>query len=650
LLRLFLWELAVAVGGFGWGAAGLRCLGVRRRPLALNGIFGVAIFLALGGWMNLVHLLSPAGMGGLVGCGVLLAAYSVLKRDRREVKAASAEPWDLPSIIVVGVAVLILGTLMLGTLRPLAWCVDDTQAYIAFAQKAFQNHSLQSDPFSDRRVSSGIGGGIFLDSLMLVGGSLRGLKFIDETFGQFLYAACLWTIGRMWRVPRWAVGLALIGIPFATLIQVNLTIVYLTSASCLAILILLSGLSAGGEDRRGTLVAVGILAGASLTTKSTNVVFVVPFCLAAIVLGKLLERGTKVLKPVAITSLTAGIVVLPWSIAQKFNEGTYLYPLLGKGFHASAYHLVPSPSGSGSIATAVVVAGPIFLIMVGCVAAIWMLTSSWPAGTRAALVGFAGAAALAAVAIGVSTGGEAVDRYSAPFTMPPLLLLLMLLIQTWRGKAVRAARYVGAAVLLAGIFFAVRFIDRRLGFFRQEMLLADEAVGRVPEPLAPYLIAADEDALKRQEARELASQAAIPAGATVLADIRSSYGFDFRRNKIYICDWCGMAGLPPGMPIDGGAEALRRYLVSAGISYVICDKGRYPTQDFWPEYERQPYIRLTVSQLLHDQSHAHQVEPWGRMQTNVMLHISRQLSEVADQSPVVYDDGTLVVARIDGGR
>jgi hypothetical protein len=551
LLRLSLWELGVAVGAFGWGAAALRLLGVRRRPLALAGSFGVAVLIALGGWMNLVHLLSPAALYGLVGLGVLLAAYSGFRSGGRELEANSTEPWDLPSVVVVGAAVLILGTLLLGTLRPLVWSLDDARAYIAFAEKALQNHSLQSDPFSERRVSTGLGGQIFLDSLMLVGGDLRGLKFIDETLGQFLYAAGLWTVGRMWKVPRWAVGLGLIGIPIATLMQVNLTIVYLTSAACVAILIAFSDPSDSRGDGPGNLIAVGILAGAALTTKSTNLVFVLPFCLAAIVLCKVLEPETKILGRIAIVFLTAGFVALPWSIAQRLNEGTYLYPLLGKGFHASAYHLLLSPSGAGSRAAALVVAGPIFMIMVGCLVAAWMLTRSWTAEMRAALLGLAFAAALAAVAISLSTSGEGLDRYSAPFTMPPLLLLFMLMFQPGRREGVRAARYVGAVVLAAAIFFVVYFLDHRLRWGRLEACLVYEAVGRVP-PVLPYLMRADEGALKWQASRQLASQGAIPSGAVVLEDSDSSFGFDFRRNNIYICDWCGMAGCRRECPLTAG--------------------------------------------------------------------------------------------------
>jgi hypothetical protein len=617
---------------------------VRRRPLALAGSFGVAVLIALGGWMNLAHLLSPAALCGLVGIGVLLAAYSGFRSGERELGANATEPWDLPSVVVIGAAVLILGTLLLGTLRPLVWSPDDAQAYIAFAEKALQNHSLQSDPFSERRVSTGLGGQIFLDSLMLVGGDLRGLKFIDETLGQFLYAAGLWTVGRMWKVPRWAVGLGLIGIPVATLMQVNLTIVYLTSAACVAILIALSDSSASREDGPRNLIAVGILAGATLTTKATNFVFVLPFCLAAIVLCKVLEPETKILGRIATVFLTAGFVALPWSIAQRFNEGTYFYPLLGRGFFPL------SLPGGGSRAAGLVVAGPIFLIMVGCLVAAWMLTKDWTAGMRAALLGFAGAAALAAVAIGLSMSGEALDRYSAPFTMPPLLLLFMLMFQPGRREGVRAARYVGAAVLAVAIFFVVYFLDHRLRWGRLETGLVYEAVGRVPEPVMPYLMRADEGTLKWQASRQLASQGAIPAGAVVLVDSRSSFGFDFRRDNIYICDWCGMAGLPPGMPLDSGGPALRKYLVSKGISYVIYDRGRAAGEDPWSYFAREPYLHQAVKELLRNQAQSHQLGLWGRMEFFVTAHITSQLSEVAQESPVVYDDGTLVVARIDTGR
>lgn len=90
--------------------------------------------------------------------------------------------------------------------------------------------------------------------------------------------------------------------------------------------------------------------------------------------------------------------------------------------------------------------------------------------------------------------------------------------------------------------------------------------------------------------------------------------------------------------------------MSKGISYVIYDRGRAAGGDQWSYFIREPYIRQRVGELLRNQAQHHLLGPWGRMEGYVTLHITVQLSEVAQGSPVVYDDGTLVVVHIDTGR
>lgn len=648
VLHLYLWEFAVAICIFGWGAAGLRILRFNRPPLALAGSFGIALLIALGGWMNLLHLLSPAAIYGLVGVGVLLAAYTGFRSIGRVAGSTQAEPWDLPSRIVVGTAILVLAVLLFGTLRPVAWSQDDLHGYAASAKKTLDNHSVQSDPFSERRIVSGLGGGIFLDTLMLPEGDFRAIKFIDESFGLFLYALSLWTIGRMWKAPRWAVALGLIGIPVATLIQANLSIVYLTSAACLAILIALSHASTAEGVGAGETFAAGILMGALLTTKSSNFVFVLPFWFLTFVLFKLLAQRARVLLPGVASLLIAVFVALPWAIAQKANEGTYLYPLFGKGFHSSAYHILPDPSSAGSLTTAAIVAVPGLLMMLGCLLAAWMLTRRWAAWTRASVIGFAAAAALTVPAMAISTGGEAVDRYTAPFIMPMVLMLLFLVLQPRRDRNLNLARCVGAWVLAFSGFYIIHFIGFKLEFYKLERVLLFEALGRVPQRRIPgWILVVDPSYLQQEQQRDLQSQAALPVGATAIEVVRSPFGFDFRRNRIYICDECGMAGLPPGMPIDLGPDALRKYLVGAGVSYIIYDRrDRGVPHPAWEEFVRQPHIDYSARELIHDQIGAHNRGMWGRMETYVTWHVMDLFYDIANTSPVVYDDGTLVVARI----
>ena len=65
------------------------------------------------------------------------------------------------------------------------------------------------------------------------------------------------------------------------------------------------------------------------------------------------------------------------------------------------------------------------------------------------------------------------------------------------------------------------------------------------------------------------AQKAIPAGRRVYVAVSVPSLLDFSRNRIYLGDELGVVGLEPGIPVFGGAEAVRGYFVAKGIRYVM---------------------------------------------------------------------------------
>jgi hypothetical protein len=100
------------------------------------------------------------------------------------------------------------------------------------------------------------------------------------------------------------------------------------------------------------------------------------------------------------------------------------------------------------------------------------------------------------------------------------------------------------------------------------------------------------------------------------------------------------------MPIDRGPEELRKYLLSTGVSYVIYDRRREGAHPAWEEFARRPHVDYSAIGLINDEVGAHSRGMWGRVEANVGWHVLDQLCDIINTSPIVYDDGILVVARI----
>ena len=79
----------------------------------------------------------------------------------------------------------------------------------------------------------------------------------------------------------------------------------------------------------------------------------------------------KVVLEVGLATVLVGIFILPWMIYLYQSSGTLLYPILGKGYHASAYGIT-FKSGStllGTIKIALAAFRGIYvfvLILLGC--------------------------------------------------------------------------------------------------------------------------------------------------------------------------------------------------------------------------------------------------------------------------------------------
>ena len=649
---LFAWEVVVTLSVFGVGIGILQLLGIRRAPLAVSGMFGVSLWIALGGYINAAHGIRPAVLLPLTIASAAAGAFYAVQGLRRLPALRSTVEWrefrGSAAFWMLATAVILIGILAFGGTHKTFWCTDDLQGYMAMGRKAFQTHSIQPDFFCERRVQAGVGGANFLHSWMLAGGDMRAMAFPDATLGWFLYAASLWALGRRWKVSLAGVSFALLCVPFMTLIKVNLTIIYLSAAAFLVALYLLDEVFTEFEGSSSRPLVLGIIFGAACTTKTPNVTLLFPLLLGAALLYRLLNARARVVKPVVLTLVTAAVVVVPYAMQNKRTAGTYVYPLLGNGIHVSAFHLIPAPAKLGSPEQLIALLLPLCSVLAIVLVCLWKMTSHWKPGARAALLAYPASALVATAASTYGLGGSGADRYTAPFTMPALLIALLIVLQK-PDQAVRRWRALAGGCLALAAAYTILFTGVTMKWYRDIRTAAYEAVGKnLPYP-NPYMRYVTKEELSARLAYGARIQAALPPGVTAIEDMNNSFLFDFSRNNIYVQDMAGMASPAPGLPLTAGVEATRAFLLQHGVSYIIFDRKMLGDDcSGWNEFLRSPRLYFPFGSFLEHPIIAHSYEAWTRVEFRVSCHEGTTMWEVARSGNVVYDDGRVLVARISG--
>jgi len=275
----------------------------------------------------------------------------------------------------------------------------------------------------------------------------------------------------------------------------------------------------------------------------------------------------KVVGEFGLATVLVGIFLLPWMISLYQSSGTLLYPLLGKGYHASAYGIT-FKSGStllGTVKTALAAFRGIYvfiLILLGCLSLsirplkFGNLRAECSFSNRQAPLSMTIAALLATVVVGVLTGNADPFRYSLSHLFPAIIILVMVaMTDTGSLNKNGIPNFFIAAVFCAGLAISYDWDITKKTY---SAYIKNIQFGLTN----PSLVTA------KQKSQYTALQQSIPQGETVLTRLDAPFLLDFKRNQIFIADWPGGASLPPGMPVFKGPEALANYLVSKSIRYI----------------------------------------------------------------------------------
>ena len=620
LSATFAWGLILVLSFVGWGGA-VRALLRPEHDASWSeaAVLGLAATVCAGGVLNLAGVISRPTILGWVGLGLVAAlAFSArkLRDDRRSRRDSGGAP-GAKKLSVLAYCLITLSALVFycGTLAAYGTDAfaggmnghDDFQAYLVFPHQMLQTGSMLDDPFNERRMTSSLGGQVFLHTLALAVLPDESLKVIDPGIPFLITVGLVSTFMRR-RSTRWAsVFVALVVVFGARYAIVNLTSV-VTSMALFAgtPLLILRWAKPDTPVQNGCLV--GLLCAGAAALKSTNLPFI-GFFLALVYGWRLVHeprRNTTGLE-IGAACAAAAILLAPWMVSMYQTSGTALYPLLGTGHAATGSQLVPTERDFEPLL------GRFFRSpdIVALLALGIFNTVTLPAGSRDRLISTAiwlAACASALVLHLVFQGHH--PRYHFSVVTAAIIVSAMYAVgSTWLRRS--------------GVTLVVLCT---LGTYAP-----DPAYQFLPQWHQLRAALANEERLADRQPAYRRLQNAAPPGARLLVRLDSPFALDFRRNPIWTVDIpCGV-GFPPGMPCDERVDDVVAYLRQHDVEYVA-----------YSYRNSAGYSRRQFSGYLTG------VDPLIRVQAQRVFRFDDLLREVGNCYPRVFDDGQRWLVRLDG--
>jgi hypothetical protein len=545
--------------------------------------WGLAFSAIVGGVLNATWTISQLTILIFLGLGLVYCLVDLVNR-RRSIASNLLQLFQegrqdkiiLAGIVIVSLLVLIqyAGWVYTGRIN-IAGMVyangfntsDDYHGYLVFPHKMLQLGSMGPDPFSERRIVS-LGGQSFLHTLILSGLSDTNLNLIDPALPLIITIGLIWGFFRQnpastKRIIFTILFLLLIAVPKA-----NTTSVLLPVALFVSLFRTIDSKEIEGDRPQANACIVALTIAAICTLKSSLIpacVFLFATSYFCYFIGD--KNKQKVVLEAALATGLIGVFLLPWMISMYQSSGTLLYPLLGKGYHASAYGLTfKSTAGLlGTAKSALTAFRGIYiliLILLGCLSLsirplkFGNLPEEREFSNRQAVLSMTFAAGLATVAVGVLTENADPFRYNFSHLFPAILILMMVaMTDTGALNKNGTANFFLVAVFCAGLAISYDWDITKQTY---SAYLKNIQFGLTN----PSLVTA------KQKSQYAALQQSIPQGETVLTRLDAPFILDFKRNQIFLADWPGGASLPPGMPAFKGPEALADYLAKKSIRYL----------------------------------------------------------------------------------
>ena len=626
----FAWGICILISLIGWGGAVNRILFPQYRvDWGQRATWGIAWSVIFGGLLNVTGTISQATILIYICLGVLYGIIdawanktSIAEDVNRLINAFKENIfWAIGTVIAFVLAALqYSGSVAWYKFNP----HDDYHAYFVFPHKMLQIGSLGSDPFSERRLVSALGGQSFLHTFSLSLLDERSLYLIEPGCALVVMIGLIIGYCQQKEISKSSTLLIVFAFLLIRREHINITGILIPVCLFFSLFRVFEWDNLKATNIHSNAAIVGLLAAAICALKTTFIPACIIFFASSYffyILGSQIKH--KAIYEFCLASILLAVFILPWSLSLYQSSGTLLYPIFGKGFHGSVYGgsvKLPSSEIFREIFRFPILRLKLYVIL----AIVYVLTifriRFFIVGVhkkpivREATLSINLSNVTGAVIIGFASGGWDVNRYSYSLLLVVFLIFILVFMENIEPKMSnlkRKRRFIGA-VFLSLLLAITSDGDKKSVQYNNYLENIASGLKNVP------LVTLDE---REKYSKMLDS---VPEKEIVLTRLDKPFLMNFKKHTIWIADYPGGASLPPGMPSFKGEEPLADYLVSQSIRYVAYS---YANEASFPRKSLEG--RLEIKPLTF----------WLRNQALNTFEFQDSLQKLGKTRKRIYDDG-----------
>lgn len=588
---VLLWSLVIFASFWGYGEALRRAL--KRSEFddlgwGLTAAWGMAVTLAIGGFLMMLSLAKAPMLTGLVLTGAAFAIYYFAQRlssvtapqpaskkskfkkgkttEERTSPPTQATNAGYPTVIA---NILVWGLAALAFASSIAWPHhidpnDDLVCYLMLPQKILATGTL-IEPFSFQRAGT-FGGQALLQAMVMIVGNETSGHVPDRGLAMLVIFGILLGVVRGLKMPYALVAFVLL-FSFWFVPVPRISTNGAMTGGCLLVA-LLDSLNRLRQRATGftwrCLIPSALLATGACSVRPTYAV-VIACIFMALLLACLfhskswIERWNDA-KPLFIIGILCTGMLIPFMTVLYESNGTPVIPPFS-GFVSKAYQTYDHPEFRRNVEALIAfLSVPNTLAILSLIFPVALFTGVkdrfWMLG------GMALACAIIIIRFGALAYLD-LYRYIYPILVPVLLWFLAMALKSHGSSATSAGllrkpvTISFASIISLGLFLWPNFSQAWLELRVQTQSLPAQFAGN-NSFLDPRL----RDAYQT-------IQKDIPYGEKVITMVDASYWLDYSRNSMYSINAVGGSSPPPGIPFHQGSQALLDYFRQLGFKYMI---------------------------------------------------------------------------------
>jgi hypothetical protein len=620
----FAWGIFILISFIGWGGAINRILFPKHRvDWGQRAAWGMAWSMCFGGVLNLTWTISQTTVLTYLALGFIYWLIDFYKSRNLFINSLSEiRLYRSHWLLVLGIFAVALLNLWhyAGWVYSLIFdFLDDYHAYFVYPEKMLQMGAFGPDPFSERRLSS-LGGQSFLHTFILSILGNENLHIIDPGIPCVISVGLLLGYFKDKNVRTEAAVFLVFIFLCMHYPKINISSTVTGTAMFISLFRTLDWEEMKSSPWIPNAFIVALVTAGVCSLKTT----LIPACVILVIasyffyiLGAKGDRRTAVSECLLAGILTL-LLLLPWMIAMYQSSATLLYPLLGKGYHASAYGSYINKNLTLVQALKVNIGSVInvYEFSLGLLGFAILRWRNWTIFGREAPLSFLISALIIMPLIGWSTGGTDSYRYGFPVISAAIIVLMagaFAQSEVIEKTNFSNTNYILIVMVVAGIMIGNNTTNtkNRYSGFVDNIKPGINGVSMISQ---------------QQIAQYIKMQESIPEGETLLTRLKKPFLLNFKRNTIFIADWPGGASPPPGMPLFKGSEPLADYLTSQSLKYVAYS---YGTEAGYPQ-----------KALLKPGKNTNY---WLNNQAKNTLDFEASLKELGKTRKRVYDDGDIFI-------